>query len=212
MTRHMEVEQFAQIVRRHQAGVCAVAYGVTGDRALSEDVAQDTFLAAWCGASTLREPAKLGPWLHGIARNLAHKARRRRRMAALEDGGELAATGDPAHDAVARDEVRVASAALCALPARYREALVLYYWEDESARAAAQSLGISEAAAMQRLSRGRVLLQGEIRRVEAALRRARPGAALTAAILAAIAATMAGTATATAATTAGRLASQVSRR
>jgi len=46
----MQIAQFAEIVRRHQAGVCAVAYGVTGDRAPSEDIAQDTFLAAWRGA------------------------------------------------------------------------------------------------------------------------------------------------------------------
>src|SRR5215813_8189038 len=119
----MEIEQFAQIVRRHQAGVCAVAYGVTGDRALSEDIAQDTFLAAWRGAPSLRDPSRLRGWLHGIARNLAHKARRRRRMVALEAAGEVAAVGDPAREAVERDEARVAWAALRALPARHREVL-----------------------------------------------------------------------------------------
>src|SRR3954465_10339648 len=116
-TRHMEIEQFAEIVRRHQAGVCAVAYGVTGDRALSEDIAQDTFLAAWRGAQALRDPSRLRGWLHGIARNLARKARRRRRPVALGDGGEIAAPGDPAGEAMARDEERVAWAALRALPA-----------------------------------------------------------------------------------------------
>ncbi len=116
----MEIEQFAEIVRRHQAGVCAVAYGVTGDRALSEDIAQDTFVAAWRGARALRDPSRLRGWLHGIARNLAHKARRRRRPVALEDGGDVAAAGDPAQEAVARDEARLAWSALRALPARYR--------------------------------------------------------------------------------------------
>lgn len=196
----MKIEPFAEIVRRYQAGVCAVAYGVTGDRALSEDIAQDTFLAAWRGASTLRDPSRLRGWLHGIARNLAHKARRRRRPIALGDGSELAATGDPAQAAAERDDARLAWEALRALPAVYREALVLYYWEDESARAVAEALGISEAAAMQRLSRGRALVREEIQRqVEATLRRARPGAAITTAILAAIAATTASTARAAAA-------------
>lgn len=46
--------------------MCAVAYGVTGDRSLSEDVAQDTFLAAWRGWRALRDPARLRGWLHGM--------------------------------------------------------------------------------------------------------------------------------------------------
>src|SRR5688572_1302486 len=70
-------DQFGQLVREHQAMVFAAAYGVTGDRALSEDVAQETFVAAWQSRSTLRDPSKLRAWLRGIARNLAHKVRRK---------------------------------------------------------------------------------------------------------------------------------------
>ena len=180
------LEQFAEVVRRHQAGVCAAAYGVTGDRALSEDIAQETFVAAWRSLSTLRDPSRLKEWLRGIARNLAHKARRK--VATVEELGDLVAADDLARNAIAKDEARLTWAALRELPERYREALVLYYWEDQSARQLAEALGITEAAAMQRLSRGRALLRDEIQRaVESTLRRARPGAVLTAAILAAVA-------------------------
>lgn len=199
------LEQFADLVRRHQSAVCAVAYGVTGDRALSEDIAQDTFVAAWRGLSTLREPSRIAPWLRGIARNLAHKARRKR--ATVEELDELDAGDDLARDAVARDEARGVWVAMRALPARYREVLVLYYWEDQSARQVAASLGITEATAMQRLSRGRARLRDEVqRRVDRTLRRARPGAALTAAILAAIAARTGTASAAAAGTHAGPLA------
>ena len=51
----------ADIVKEHQAVVCATAYGVTGDRALSEDVAQETFVAAWRAIGTLRDSSKLRP-------------------------------------------------------------------------------------------------------------------------------------------------------
>lgn len=130
------LEQFAEVVRRHQAGVCAAAYGVTGDRALSEDIAQETFLAAWRSLSTLHDPSKLGGWLRGIARNLAHKARRK--GATVDEPGDLVASDDPARDAIARDEARVTWAALRELPESYHEALVLYYWEDQSARQVAR--------------------------------------------------------------------------
>lgn len=78
--------------------------------------------------------------------------------------------------------------ALGELPETYREALVLYYWEDQSAREVAAALEISEQAVQQRLSRGRSLLREEVlSRVEGALRRGRPGAAMTATIVAAVA-------------------------
>lgn len=207
-------EWFAEIVRRHQAGVCAAAYGVTSDRALSEDIAQETFLAAWRGRSTLRDPSRLREWLRGIARNLAHKARRRMRR--LEPLGDDLAGDAPARDDDARGEARLVWAAMRELPEIYREALVLYYWEEQSARRVAMSLGITEATAMQRLSRGRSLLRGEVARlVEGTLCRARPGAALTAAILAAVAATGTGAGTASAAPSIAartRLSTGVSRR
>jgi len=187
--------QFADLVRRYQSSVCAAAYGVTGDRGLSEDVAQETFVAAWRSLSSLRDPSRLGEWLRGIARNLARKAMRRR--APVEELGDPAADHDLARDAIARDEARLTWTALRELPEAYREALVLYYWEDQSARQVAEALGITEATAMQRLSRGRALLRDEVQRlVEGTLRRTRPGAVLTTAILAAVAATAAETASA----------------
>ncbi len=203
--------EFAELVRRYQAGVCAVAYGVTADRALSEDITQETFVVAWRSGSTLRDPAKLRAWLGGIARNLAHKAKRKRHPD--EELGDPMAGDDPARDAIARDEARLTWTALRALPEAYREALVLYYWEDQSARQVAEALGITEATAMQRLSRGRALLRDEIQRlVEGTLRRARPGAVLTAAILAAVAATAAEPASAATGAAGPELLAGVSRR
>ena len=151
------LQQFADLVRQYQSGVCAAAYGVTGDRALSEDIAQETFVAAWRSLSTLRDPSKLGEWLRGITRNLARKAMRKR--APVEELGDPVADSDLARDAIAKGEARLTWAAMRELPETYREALVLYYWEDQSARQVAEALGITEATAMQRLSRGRALLR-----------------------------------------------------
>jgi DNA-directed RNA polymerase specialized sigma24 family protein len=62
---------FVEIVQRHQALVCAVAYQGTGDFGASEDVAQDTFVTAWKKLRGLREPDKLRGWLTRIASTLA---------------------------------------------------------------------------------------------------------------------------------------------
>jgi len=67
-------DAFAQIVMRYQSLVCSLAYSATGSLSQSEDLAQETFIAAWKGLRTLREPEKLRSWLCSIARNIIASA------------------------------------------------------------------------------------------------------------------------------------------
>lgn len=156
--RRGETEAFGSLVERYQGLVCAVSYSATGDRVLSEDVAQETFLAAWVQLTELREPGKLRGWLCAIARNLGLKALRR-------SGREVPTAETPESDAIGApspldatleaESARLVWDSLRRIPATYREALVLYYQENQSVAEMAVALGISENAAMQRLSRGR---------------------------------------------------------
>ena len=182
-------EAFGQLVARYQDLVCAVSYSSTGDHVLSEDVAQETFIAAWRQLAGLREPGRLRPWLCGIARNLARKARKKRRRDELVDDGEPIAEGNPFDDAARGQVERLVRDALDRVPETYREVLVLYYRENQSIRDVAEALGTSEAAVMQRLSRGRRhLADGVTSLVERSLRgEQRPRRDLVAAVLAAIA-------------------------
>lgn len=66
-SRSGDREAFGRLVARYQGMVHAVAYSHTGDAALSEDIAQETFLAAWQRLDRLRSPERFGPWLAGIA-------------------------------------------------------------------------------------------------------------------------------------------------
>src|SRR5438128_12679630 len=88
--RQGDAPAFEAVVRRHQSLVCAVAYSACGDLALSEDVAQETFWAAWRGRGALEQAGSLRAWLCGIARNLGNNARRRagRPTAPLEAAAE----------------------------------------------------------------------------------------------------------------------------
>ena len=56
-------EAFGQIVRRYQGMVAGVTYSVCGDLHRSEDLAQETFIAAWKSLAEINEPEKLSPWL-----------------------------------------------------------------------------------------------------------------------------------------------------
>ena len=129
---------FEVLVRRHQSLVCAVAYSACGDLAQSEDVAQETFWAAWRQRASLEQPDHLKAWLCGIARNLAKNARRKASRPA-EAASELhdmegLSTSDagPEAEAISREEESLVWQAIERIPETYREPLVLFYRENQS--------------------------------------------------------------------------------
>jgi RNA polymerase sigma factor (sigma-70 family) len=186
-----ELDAFGHLVARYQDLVCAVSFSSTGDPVLSEDVAQETFVAAWRHLDRVREPRRLRSWLCGIARNLGRKARKRRRREELIDVDAHASDGANAFDQLAKDDAeRLVRAALLRVPETYREVLVLYYRDDCSIREVADALGLSEPAVMQRLSRGRRYLAESVTAlVESSLRGTRTRRDLAAAVIVAITAT-----------------------
>jgi RNA polymerase sigma factor (sigma-70 family) len=179
---------FGTIVERYQDVVCAVSYSRTRDQALSEDVAQETFLAAWRQLDQLREPGRLRSWLCGIASNLAKKARKRLARETPLAVAELtpAARDNPFDDVSQAQAERVVAEALARVPETYRDVLVLYYREQRSIRDVARALEISESAALQRLARGRqYLANGVTSLVETSLR-GLPRKSLVAGVIAAL--------------------------
>ena len=177
----MDARTFEELVVRHQGVVCGVAYAVLGDRARSEEVAQEAFLLAW---RRLADAPVSAAWICGVARNLARNAARRRREVMMDE--EPIATGaDAREQMIAHENAERARAALALLPEPLREAIVVYYHGDESMTAVATALSCSHAAAKQRVHRGRARLRESLAAVETTLRARRPGAAFTGACVAA---------------------------
>ena len=186
-SRRGERDAFGALIERYQGVVCAVSYSRTGDHALSEDVAQETFIAAWRQLGQLREPGRLRSWLCGIARNLARKARRRSAREAPLERVLVFEGANPFDQAAEAESGRVVRDALLRVPETYRDVLVLYYRDQRSVRDVAAALGLTEAAVLQRLARGRqYLADGVTDLVEGALRNARTSRNLAAVVLAAL--------------------------
>ncbi len=174
-SRRGELEAFGHLVERYQDVVCAVGYSATGDRVLGEDVAQDTFVAAWQQLDRVRDVMRIGPWLWDRPQPRPQGAPAHA-SGATGDPAEQAAIGPSAFELLAsRDAERVVRDALARVPDSYREVLVLYYREERSVHEVARALGISEEAVMQRLTRGRRYLADSVTTlVERSLRDARP--------------------------------------
>ena len=68
--REGDQHAFAELYQRLAPGIFDHILVMVGDRGTAEDILQQTFLDAWRGLATLREPDRVRGWLHGIARHL----------------------------------------------------------------------------------------------------------------------------------------------
>lgn len=184
---------FEEIVSRHQAAVSAVSFSCLGDFSASEDISQETFLVAWQAKDTLKNAARLRAWLCGIARNLAKNYLRRsitqrERVENFAQWHPATQTDKPVESrAMELEEQALVWNTLESISEVYREPLVLFYREGQSVGAIADALGITQATAKQRLSRGRNMLRKSVAaRIGQILEQSRPGHKFTAAVMASL--------------------------
>jgi RNA polymerase sigma-70 factor (ECF subfamily) len=155
--------RFEQLCEPLRADVYRFAFWLCRDRSVAEDVVQETLLRAWRSIESLEEDAKARAWLLTIARREHARLHERKRLETV-DVDALAANEDPALGRGDGGDGRLGDvrAAIAALPAEYREPLVLQvlmgYWTDEIAA----QLGLTAGAVCTRLSRARQKLRGAL--------------------------------------------------
>src|SRR5438552_5809019 len=89
---------FTELVKRHQSAVRACLRKLTsGNAALSDDLAQETFIQAWRNLRSFRQEARFSTWLYRIATNcwLMHARKRHEELLGDRD----AAVGDDDREA-----------------------------------------------------------------------------------------------------------------
>jgi RNA polymerase sigma-70 factor (ECF subfamily) len=138
----------------------------------AEDVVQDAMLRAYRFCDSLRGEPK--PWLLAIVRNACFSWLQANRPADLVSGGDDDTRADeaPGPETLAErsfDRQRL-NEAIAALPAQFREVLVLRELEDLSYKEIARVVGVPMGTVMSRLARARRLLAESIRAISHAAR------------------------------------------
>ncbi len=157
-----EDEAFEELVTRHERSVKGTAYKVTGNSYSAEDASQDAFVSAWMNLSTLREPAKFGAWVCGIAKNHARQLVAHYRSTVLDislDDIENIAVSDWRGEMIREADAAELHEAVKALAEKIREAITLHYFEGLSVKEIALQLDIAEGTVKWRLSEGRKQLR-----------------------------------------------------
>jgi RNA polymerase sigma-70 factor, ECF subfamily len=146
--------RFEALCRSLRPDLLRFAFWLSRDRAMAEDVVQESMLRAWNARDSLLNEAAAKPWLLTIVRREFARLFERKRFATV-DIDELVAREEPTLAAADEQDIGEMRAALFRLPDEYREPLALQVLMGYSTAEIARELNLSSAAVLTRLFRAR---------------------------------------------------------
>lgn len=132
-----DLRAFEALYEMHKATIFRAVLGITRDRAIAEELLQDTFLRAFKNMDRVREGVSLAPWLYRIAVNLSYdwSVRQRRWLSVINEVVDriLVNTAPSPERSVEEREVEtLLYEAIERLEFKQRTTLVLFYLQDFS--------------------------------------------------------------------------------
>ena len=162
---------FAQLVKKYQKPIHALAWRKVGDFHIAEEITQDTFLKAYEKLTTLKEPQNFASWLYVIAarRCIAWLRKKRLRTQSLGATQSLQFEKATYSGYVVEENTRTAIEAqrevvkklLAKLQESERTVMILHYFGEMTCEEISKFLGVSVGAVKSRLSRARRRLKKE---------------------------------------------------
>ena len=155
---------FRDLVRHYDAGLRALAFRLLGNAGRMDDVLQEAYVKAYRGLTSFRGDSSVRTWLYRITYNAClDDLRRRAKVMELPFEAAIdsrAGAPDPGDQAALRSSL---AAALAALPADQRAAVLLVDAEGFDYAAAGRVLGVAEGTVASRVSRARATLRSALR-------------------------------------------------
>jgi len=163
-----DVQAFEGIVRRWQGPLVNMAWRYCRNRSRAEELAQEAFVRAWRGLAHWRRDASFSTWLFALAANVYRSDLKRFPTVnlRLDEAPEPAGPATQHRALATRESSDSVRRAVLALPARYREPVILFYFHEMDVAAAARTMGLPEGTLKARLSRARALLRSRFPHLE----------------------------------------------
>jgi len=152
-----DTQAYGELVTRYQRLVTSIAYRMSGDVMLAQDVAQDAFVRGWqrMDRFTNRGEGSFRAWLCRIATNMTIDRLRRSRPTVPLESFPLSGGSRPGEKLLEQERIAAVRSAILRLPEASRAALVLREYEDLTYREIAQVLDIPLGTVMSRLNYAR---------------------------------------------------------
>lgn len=156
-------ENIDEIVKEYGDSVLRMCYLYLKDYQLAEDVAQETFLKVYEKIETFRYDASIKTWIISIAINLCKNQMRTHwfKRTSLEYTSEPTAK-DIYEKVLMNTSI---SMEIMRLKPKYKEVILLYYYQELSVKEISNILGMKEATVLQRMKRAREQLKPLLKEV-----------------------------------------------
>lgn len=166
-------DEFAELVRRHQARIFGILHRYERDAQRLEDLAQETFLKAWRALGQFDGRAPFEHWISRIAVHTAldHLRREKRHKNEIgfpdlgEDALDWLRSPEEKNELAARDAAEVLHRALDQLAPADRVVITMQELEGRSVKEIAAVLGVSGIAVRVRAVRARAKLKHALERL-----------------------------------------------
>ena len=159
---------FEELYEKYATDVLRVSYFYLGDRQRAEDVCQDVFVRLITNAPQLEEGREKA-WLLKVALNRCRDLWRGAWVKRVVLGSPVFETIPAPDDTERRDEEEAMMKAIHKLPAAFREAILLFYYQGYGIGEMAEMLNLPEGTISSRLSRARKKLEQILKEEEGGL-------------------------------------------
>ncbi|WP_165820907.1 RNA polymerase sigma factor [Pueribacillus theae] len=169
MEKNHQMILLEQLVDRYQKQLINFSYTYVKDWGKAEDIIQEVFVSCYKHLKSFQEKSSYKTWLYTIARNKSIDHLRRERFSLFHlnlherfKSNELS----PDEVAVASDEKQELSHKVLSLPVKYRETIILFYYESLTIQEISELTKTKMSTVKTRLRRGRDLLRQAYERGE----------------------------------------------
>ncbi|RDI45420.1 sigma-70 family RNA polymerase sigma factor [Falsibacillus pallidus] len=146
--------------------VYLLAYSIVKDKDLAEDISQEVFLKCYRYMDRFRNDSSIKTWIYRITVNTSKDYIRKKGFSLLQfpltllDTFKKSASSEV--EVLKMDEKERLLQLVLSLPQKYREVIILHYFQDLKIIEAADALQLNENTVKTRLARGRALLRDKI--------------------------------------------------
>ena len=152
MSLNLKEKQFEQKYHLYSQMLFKISYGYTHNREDAEDVVQEVFMKYLKKAPLFLKPHEEKYWLIRVAINESISLTRKAHKKNVEFDEEIQYNKSDSQE----NNLKLL---VMTLPNKIKNAIILYYYNNLSAKEIASVLKITEAAVMKRMERGRRMLR-----------------------------------------------------
>lgn len=167
-----DTERFRELVDHYKGFAISLAYSMTGDFDLANEIAQDSFVKAYENLVKLLDRTKFHSWLYGVIKNTSFVHLKKRKRArgvsydllldnhiTLQDEKTLS----PDLQMIAEQRNESVWKAIRSLNEKYQDVILLFHFHSKSYEEIGSILGLEHKGVDSRLRRARLMLRDKLK-------------------------------------------------